>query len=47
MVLSRRPGTGTGWCRGDLATGEGLREAIVGIEGVAYPYHQAKLAAGR
>lgn len=92
VVLSRRPGVGADWRRGDLASGEGLREAvvgmgaivhagsataeftrtgstdvegtrrllevahaedvahlvyisIVGMEGVAYPYYRAKLAA--
>jgi uncharacterized protein YbjT (DUF2867 family) len=92
VVLSRRPGASPDWRRGDLASGEGLREAvagmaaivhagsatveftrirstdvegtrrlleaaeaegvahlvyisIVGMEGVAYPYYRAKLAA--
>ena len=92
VVLSRRPGAGPDWRRGDLASGEGLRAAvagmaaivhagsataeftrtrstdvegtrrllaaagaegvahlvyisIVGMEGVAYPYYRAKLAA--
>ena len=91
-VLSRRPGTGADWVRGDLATGKGLDAAvadmdavvhagtaaaqpwrlratdvrgtrrlleaakrghvdhfvyvsIVGMEGIAYPYYRAKLAA--
>ena len=92
VVLSRHSGTGADWRRGDLASGEGLREAVVGVgaivhagsatvevmrtratdvegtrrlleaaslegvghlayitivgmEGVAYPYYRAKLAA--
>jgi len=92
VVLSRREGPGADWRRGDLATGEGLVEAvsgmaavihagsaaaevtrakatdvegtrrlleaardagvghlvyisIVGMEGIAYPYYRAKLAA--
>ncbi len=92
VVLSRQPGTGADWRHGDLASGEGLREAVVGVgaivhagsataevtrtratdvestrrlleaagvegvghlvyisivgmEGVAYPYYRAKLAA--
>ena len=91
-VMSRRPGTGTDWVQGNLATGKGLDSAvadmdavvhaataaaqpwrlratdvrgtrrlleaakrahvrhvvyvsIVGMEGIAYPYYRAKLAA--
>ncbi len=35
-VLSRRPGGGEDWVRGDLATGAGLAEAVKGMEGVVH-----------
>jgi uncharacterized protein YbjT (DUF2867 family) len=35
-TLSRRPGTGDDWIRGNLATGAGLEAAVTGIEAVVH-----------
>lgn len=36
VVLSRKPSEGVDWRRGDLATGEGLAEAVAGMEGIVH-----------
>ncbi|TMD53877.1 MAG: NAD-dependent epimerase/dehydratase family protein [Chloroflexi bacterium] len=36
VVLSRQPGAGGDWRRGDLATGEGLAEAVAGMQGIVH-----------
>jgi len=36
LVLSRRAGEGDDWRRGDLATGEGLAEAVAGVDVVIH-----------
>ena len=35
-VLSRKPGTGGDWAQGDVATGAGLNEALIGIDAVVH-----------
>ena len=35
-VLSRKPGTGDDWAQGDVATGAGLNEALIGIDAVVH-----------
>jgi uncharacterized protein YbjT (DUF2867 family) len=36
VVMSRREGRGEDWRRGDLATGEGLAEAVAGMEAIVH-----------
>src|SRR5438270_11272478 len=36
VVLSRQPGPGGDWRRGDLATGEGMAEAVAGMQGIVH-----------
>ncbi len=35
-VLSRKPGTAGDWAQGDIATGAGLNEALIGIDAVVH-----------
>jgi uncharacterized protein YbjT (DUF2867 family) len=35
-VLSRKPGSGDDWVRGDLATGAGLETAVLGIDAIVH-----------
>jgi uncharacterized protein YbjT (DUF2867 family) len=35
-VLSRRPGTGSSWIQGDLATGAGLEASVMGIDAIVH-----------
>jgi uncharacterized protein YbjT (DUF2867 family) len=35
-VLSRKPGSGDDWVRGDLATGAGLETAVLGIDAIIH-----------
>jgi uncharacterized protein YbjT (DUF2867 family) len=35
-VLSRKPGDGDGWVQGDLATGAGLENAVVGTDAIVH-----------
>jgi uncharacterized protein YbjT (DUF2867 family) len=35
-VLSRKPGAGEDWAQGDVATGAGLNEALIGIHAVVH-----------
>jgi uncharacterized protein YbjT (DUF2867 family) len=36
VMLSRKPGEGEDWRRGDLATGEGLAEAVAGMDAIIH-----------
>jgi uncharacterized protein YbjT (DUF2867 family) len=36
VVMSRREGSGADWRRGDLGTGEGLAEAVAGMEAIVH-----------